>query len=79
MLSFSKMPRWYCFLTKAIVSQSRFISLINTKFNENLAVRLKGLFWVGNKVGYFSSFELQSLPLEASHYARPKAPIPIFY
>jgi hypothetical protein len=44
-----------------------------------LAVRLEGLFWARNKVGYSSGFGLWAWPLEASHHARPKAPLLIFY
>jgi len=40
-----------------------------------LAVKLEGLFWTQNKMGFSLSL---SLPLEASHYARLKAPIPIY-
>jgi hypothetical protein len=42
-----------------------------------LAVRLEGLFWARNKVA--CSFGLWGWPLEASYYARPMAPLTIFY
>jgi hypothetical protein len=47
--------------------------------NKILGVRLEGLFWAGNKVGCCKQmvwvWTLGAWPLDASHYARPKAPI----
>ena len=48
-------------------------------FDKILTVRMEGLFWTWNKVGCPSSFGLWARPLEASHCASPKAPVPMFY
>jgi hypothetical protein len=40
-----------------------------------LAIRLEGLFWARNKVGYCVRFGLWAWPLEALYYARLKAAI----
>jgi hypothetical protein len=57
----------------------RFFFMKKSIIGKIFAVRLEGLFWARNKVGYSSRFGLWAWPLEASHYARPKAPLLIFY
>ena len=57
----------------------RFFFIKKSIIDKILAVRLEGLFWARNKVGCSFGFGLWAWPLEASHYARPKAPITIFY
>jgi hypothetical protein len=53
---------------------------INLSIIDNiLTVRLEGLFLVRNKVGCSFRFELWTRPLEASHSARLKTPLIIFY
>jgi hypothetical protein len=57
----------------------RFLFIKQSIIDKILAVRLEGLFWARNKVACSFEFGLWAWPLEASHYARPKAPLPIFY
>jgi hypothetical protein len=57
-------------------------SLKESKFDKILAVRLEWFFWTRNKVGCFFFMDwiwTLGWPLEASHYTRPKTPIPMFY
>jgi hypothetical protein len=56
----------------------RFLLLTTSKYDKMLVVGLEGLFWARTKVRCFYGFGLWAWPLEASHYAWLKAPIPIF-
>jgi hypothetical protein len=56
-----------------------FSSLNNQSLTKILAIRFEGLFWARNKVACSFEFGLWAWPLEASHYARAKASLTIFY
>jgi hypothetical protein len=56
----------------------KLFSLKKTKTDKILADRLEGLFWADFKWDAPSSFGLWAWSLEASHYAWPKGPIPIY-
>jgi hypothetical protein len=56
----------------------RFFSIKKSIIDKILAVRLEGLFRTMNEVGWSFGFGLWVWPLEASQYARPKAPNTIF-
>ena len=65
--------------TQTMVKGRRFLIIKKSIIDKILAIGLEGLFWARNKVGCSFGFGLWAWPLEASHYARPKAPLTVFY
>jgi hypothetical protein len=71
---------WMGMETQTMVKRLPNFFFIKKSIIDNiLAIRLEGLFWARNKVGCSFGFGLWAWPLEASHYARPKAPLTLSY